>query len=147
MIAHRELNDVEAAFNWLGDSLIAHVDTTVLEALESFGKEVGDYPRVEQALSRALDEVYDGPLVRMLLRTRANLRRTALEDRAGAATDLKRLHDLSPSDQELTKELSELLTELRDHRGMIERADGTPRPSLAAPWGGVGASLGGRPEP
>src|SRR5690606_27498062 len=49
-----------------------------------------------------------------------DLRRTTLSDVAGAAGDLKRLHDLSPSDQDLTRELSEILTSLGDHRGMIE---------------------------
>jgi hypothetical protein len=56
----------------------------------------------------------------MLLRFRASLRQEDLNDEAGAAVDLKRLHDLSPSDQALTKELSRLLTALGDHRGMIE---------------------------
>ena len=120
LIAQRELGDVEAAFNWLGDSLIAHVDDQALAVLDDLGKEVGDDKRVEQALTRALDEVYDGPLVRKLLRKRADLRKLSLADKQGAAGDLKRLHDLSPSDQDLTKELSKILTELGDHRGMIE---------------------------
>jgi len=120
MIAQRELHDVEVAFKWLGDSLIAHVDDAALEFLETLGAEVGDHGRIESALSRALEEVYDGPLVRKLLRRRADLRSGVLNDKQGAAADLKRLHDLSPADQKLTKELSRILTDLGDHRGMIE---------------------------
>ncbi|MCA9617680.1 MAG: hypothetical protein KC731_01585, partial [Myxococcales bacterium] len=119
VIAHRELRDMDAAFNWLGDSLIAHVDEAALGALDELGEEVGDPKRVRQALDRALDEVYDGPLVRKLLRRRADLLKT-LGEKQDAAADLKRLHDLSPADQGLTKELSSLLTDLGDHRGMIE---------------------------
>jgi len=119
-IAHRELNDIDASFHWLCDSIIAHVHDDALDELESLGGSVNDYGRVDAALTRSLDEVYDGPLVRKLLRRRANLRRDRLIDKRGAAGDLKRLHDLSPSDQDLTRELSALLTDLGDHRGMIE---------------------------
>ena len=62
----------------------------------------------------------DGPLVRLLLGRRARLRRTELNDRAGAAADLKKLHDLSPSDATVMEELSALLTELGDYRGMVQ---------------------------
>jgi cellulose synthase operon protein C len=119
-IAHRDLGDMDAAFAWLGESLAAHVDEAALEALDALGDVIGDPRRVEQALSKALEEVYDGPLVRLLLRRRADLRLKTLSDTAAAAGDLKRLHDLSPSDQELTRELSDILTSLGDHRGMIE---------------------------
>ncbi|MBI4699765.1 MAG: hypothetical protein HY744_01140 [Deltaproteobacteria bacterium] len=119
-IALRDLGDVERAFAWLGDSIIAQVDDASLAALDELGREVGDMSRVEGALNRALEDVYDGPLVRKLLRRRADLRRTSLGDVAGATADLKRLHDLTPGDQELTDELTALLGELRDHRGMID---------------------------
>jgi hypothetical protein len=58
--------------------------------------------------------------VRQLLGRRARLRRTELNDRAGAAADLKKLHDLSPSDAAVMEELSAMLTELGDYRGMVQ---------------------------
>ncbi|WP_437683700.1 hypothetical protein [Sorangium sp. So ce131] len=119
-IAHQDLHDVDRAFGWLDDALRAQVDDASLDALEALGREVGDVPRVAAALSRALDEVFDGPLVRKLLQRRARLRRDVLGDRQGAAADLKKLHDLSPSDQDVMNDLSGLLQELGDHRGMIQ---------------------------
>ncbi|XYH92349.1 hypothetical protein ACMHYB_31280 [Sorangium sp. So ce1128] len=119
-IAHQDLGDVDRAFGWLGDAVLAHVDDASLDALEALGREVGDPHRVGATLNSALDEVFDGPLVRKLLQRRARLRRDVLGDRQGAATDLKKLHDLSPSDQEVMNELSGLLLELGDHRGMIQ---------------------------
>ncbi|MCC6555218.1 MAG: hypothetical protein IT372_19825 [Polyangiaceae bacterium] len=119
-IAHRDLRDVERAFTWLGDALITHVDDASLEALEELGRTIGDMGRVGATLSRALEEVFDGPLVRKLLHRRARLRRDVLGDRKGAAVDLKKLHDLSPADQDVMNDLSGLLLELGDHRGMIQ---------------------------
>lgn len=119
-LAHRDLLDVNKAFGWLGDALITHVDDASLEALEQLGRDVNDIPRVEATLSRALDEVFDGPLVRKLLHRRAKLRRDVVGDRKGAAVDLKKLHDLSPSDLDVMNDLSSLLLELGDHRGMIQ---------------------------
>src|SRR6185437_5496610 len=119
-IAYRDLRDVDKAFGWLGDALITHVEDASLEALESLGREVNALQRVESTLSRALEEVFDGPLVRKLLQRRARRRRDVLGDRAGAAVDLKKLHDLSPSDQDVMNELSALLLDLGDHRGMIQ---------------------------
>src|SRR5262249_56248429 len=66
-MANRDLGDIEQAFTWLGDALIAHVDTTSLDALEGLGREVGDPNRAEATLTHALSEVFDGPLVRQLL--------------------------------------------------------------------------------
>ena len=43
-----------------------------------------------------------------------------MNDRAGAAADLKKLHDLSPSDAAVMEELSAMLTELGDYRGMVQ---------------------------
>jgi cellulose synthase operon protein C len=119
-IAHRALGDVDRAFKWLGDALVTHVDDASLDALETLGRELGDLPRVEATLSRALEEVFDGPLVRKLLQRRARLRRDAIGDKKGASVDFKKLHDLSPSDLDVMNELSNLLTDLGDHRGMIQ---------------------------
>jgi cellulose synthase operon protein C len=120
LIAQRDLRDTDRAFNWLGDALITHVDDASLEALEELGRQNSDMHRVEATLGRALEEVFDGPLVRKLLNRRAKLRREVLGDRKGASVDLKKLHDLSPSDQDVMNDLSNLLLELGDHRGMIQ---------------------------
>ena len=119
-LAHKELRDVEQAFAWLGDALIAHVDPQSLDDLEALAKELGDPKRAEETLTRALSEVFDGPLVRQLLGRRAKLRRELMNDPHGAAADLKKLHDLSPTDQEVMDELSALLRELGDYRGMVQ---------------------------
>jgi tetratricopeptide (TPR) repeat protein len=119
-MAHRDLNDVEQAFAWLGDALVAHVDVMTLDALEGLGEEVADPRRSEASLTHALSEVFDGPLVRQLLARRAKIRREHMDDKAGAATDLKKLHDLSPTDQAVMEELSSLLMELGDYRGMVQ---------------------------
>jgi Tfp pilus assembly protein PilF len=119
-IAYADLNDTDRAFKWLGDALVAHVDDATMQALEDFGQRSGSMQRVEATLSRALEEVFDGPLVRKLLGRRAKLRRDVLGDRKGAAVDLKKLHDLSPADQDVMNDLSALLMELGDHRGMIQ---------------------------
>ena len=119
-LAHRDLGDIDKAFGWLGDALITHVEDSSLEALEALGRELNALPRVEATLTRALEEVFDGPLVRKLLQRRARLRRDVLDDKKGAAVDLKKLHDLSPSDLDVMNELSALLLELGDHRGMIQ---------------------------
>ncbi len=119
-LAFRDLKDVDRAFHWLGDALIAHVDDATLDELEALGREINHVVRVEQTIGRALEEVFDGPLVRKLLHRRAKLRRDVLGDKKGAAVDLKKLHDLSPADQEVMNDLSNLLMSLGDHRGMIQ---------------------------
>jgi cellulose synthase operon protein C len=118
-MAHRDLDDVEQAFTWLGDALIAHVDPLTLDALESLAREIGDPRRAEVTLGRALGEVFDGPLVRQLLARRAKLRLEVLDDKNGAAADLKKLHDLSPNDPVVMEELTALLGALGDHRAMV----------------------------
>ena len=55
MVAHRDLDDIDRAFSWLADSIIAHVDEASLDALAQLGSDVGDMARVESVLSRALD--------------------------------------------------------------------------------------------
>ena len=119
-IVYDGLNDADQAFIWLGDSLIAHVEPATLDGLEQLAEEVGDLRRAEASISRALGEVFDGPLVRLLLARRAKLRREKLDDRPGAAADLRKLHELSPADQTVTEELTTLLTELADHKGMVQ---------------------------
>jgi tetratricopeptide (TPR) repeat protein len=119
-IAQRDLSDVEQAFVWLGDALIAFTDAATLDAVEALGNQLDDPRRAEQAITRALSEVFDGPLVRQLLARRAKIRREHTGDRAGAAADLKKLHDLSPSDQAVLEELAALLRDLGDFRGMVQ---------------------------
>lgn len=119
-IAHRELSNTDQAFLWLGESLISHVEPESLDALQELGEEIGDLRRVEAVLNSALEQVFDGPFVRQLLQRRAELRRDRLDDLAGAAADLKRLHDLSPQDKEISEELHGLLVKLRDWRGVVQ---------------------------
>jgi hypothetical protein len=115
-----DLKDADQAFAWLGEALIAHVDAQTLDALESLARDVGEPRRAEATLSQALGAVFEGPLLRQLLARRAKLRRDELSDRLGAATDLKKLYDLSPNDPAVLEELSALLTELGDHRAMVQ---------------------------
>jgi tetratricopeptide (TPR) repeat protein len=119
-IAYHSLKDTDQAFAWLGDSLVAHVDAAALDGLEEMARDVGDMARAEAAVTHALTEVFDGPLVRQLLSRRAKIRRSELGDRTGAAADLKKLHDLSPNEPAVMDELSSLLTELGDYRGMVQ---------------------------
>lgn len=119
-MAHKDLGDVDQAFAWLGDALVAHVDTLTLDALEGLGIEIEDPRRAEESLTHALTDVFDGPLVRQLLARRAKIRREQIGDKPGAAADLKKLHDLSPTDQAVMADLSGLLTELGDYRGMVQ---------------------------
>jgi cellulose synthase operon protein C len=119
-IAQKDLGDLDQAFAWLGDALIAHVEAQTLDTLEALARELHDPRRAEETISRALSEVFDGPLVRQLLARRAKMRREQMADMPGAAADLKKLHDLSPNDQAVMDELSALLTELGDYRGMVQ---------------------------
>jgi tetratricopeptide (TPR) repeat protein len=119
-LSYRSLKDTDQAFAWLADALVAHVDNVGLDALEDMAREVGDLRRAEAAITHALTEVFDGPLVRQLLSRRAKLRRGELDDKAGAAADLKKLHDLSPNEPAVMEDLSSLLTELGDYRGMVQ---------------------------
>jgi tetratricopeptide (TPR) repeat protein len=119
-IASADLREIDQAFTWLGDALIAHVEPPTLDALEELAREQKDMRRAEATLTRALDEVFDGPLVRQLLARRARLRRETLDDKPGAATDLKKLYELSPHDQALLLDLSALLRELGDNRGVVQ---------------------------
>jgi hypothetical protein len=119
-IAYRDLADSNQAFVWLGDALISHVEPLTLDDLDALARAISNPRRAEETLSRALEEVFDGPLVRLLLARRARLRLEALSDRAGGAADLKKLHELAPSDQAVMDELSALLAGLGDYRGMVQ---------------------------
>ena len=70
-IAQTDLGDLDQAFAWLGDALIAHVEGQTLDALEELSRAVHDPRRAEETITRALSEVFDGPLVRQLLARRA----------------------------------------------------------------------------
>ena len=120
MIAFEDLEDTDKAFEWLGESLVTHVEGESLDALQDLGERVEDLKRVEETIGKALEQVFDGPLVRQLVSRRAELRRNRLDDMPGAAEDLKRLHDLSPHDKEISDELHDLLVELRDWRGVVQ---------------------------
>lgn len=119
-IAHRDLNDAEQAFTWLGDALVAHVDGLTLDMLEQLGIDTADPRRAEAALTHALSEVFDGPLVRQLLARRAKIRREQLVEPVNAAADLKKLHDLSPTDQAVMDELAGLFMELNDYKSLVQ---------------------------
>jgi tetratricopeptide (TPR) repeat protein len=119
-IAKAELHDADEAFDLLGDALVAHVEAASLDALEELARQAGDLRRAEGTLTRALGEVFEGPMVRQLLARRARLRRDELDDKTGAAADLKKLYDLSPTDPSALEELSQLLTQLGDHRAMVQ---------------------------
>jgi tetratricopeptide (TPR) repeat protein len=118
-IAHRDLNDAEQAFTWLADALVAHVDSLTLDMLESLGIDTGDPRRTEAALTHALSEVFDSALVRQLLARRARIRRDQLVEPVNAASDLKKLHDLSPTDQAVMDELAGLYMELNDYKSLV----------------------------
>jgi hypothetical protein len=119
-LTFNDLGDIDRAFQLLGDSVVAHVNDSALDALEQMAQQVKEPERVEAVLNRALDEVFDGPLVRKLLARRAQLRLEKLDDKRGAAQDLKRLHDLSPSDAAVMEQLSDLYRELEDYRGIVQ---------------------------
>lgn len=119
-LASEALRDVDQAFAWMGEALVAYVDASGLDALEALADAVGDPRRAEGAISHALGEVFDGPLVRQLLARRAKIRLEKLGDKAGAAADLKKLHDLSPTDSAVLDQLSALLGELGDYRAMVQ---------------------------
>jgi tetratricopeptide (TPR) repeat protein len=123
-MAQSELHDVEQAFTWLAQALIDHADERTLDALERLAVDVGEPRRADAALSSALSEVLDVALVRRLLSRRARIRREYLGDNAGAAADLKELHELSPTDRAVTDELLALLTSLADHRGVVQVHEG-----------------------
>ena len=118
--AEHDLGDAAQAFAWLGDALVAHVEPATLDALDALGARSGDRARQEATLDRSLAEVFDGPHVRLLLASRATLRRDVTANPAGAALDLKRLYDLAPSDAGVLADLEALLGSLADHRTLVQ---------------------------
>jgi tetratricopeptide (TPR) repeat protein len=118
-IIYRDIEDVNQAFSWLGDSLIAHVDSQTLDALEELAREIGEPRRAEETLGRAIGEVFEAHFVRELLTRRAKMRRDTLADPAGAASDLRKLYDLAPSDQQVAEQLGSLYIELGNHSALV----------------------------
>jgi tetratricopeptide (TPR) repeat protein len=115
----RDIHDVDRAFSWLGEALVAHVDAPTLDALEELAHEVGTPQRAEETLGRALGEVFEAPLVRELLARRARLRRDSMADKAGAAGDLRKLYELAPADHQVAADLAALYTDLGDHHALV----------------------------
>jgi len=58
--------------------------------------------------------------VRQLLARRAKIRRDQLGEPVAAAADLKKLHDLSPTDQAVMDELAGLYMELNDYKSLVQ---------------------------
>jgi tetratricopeptide (TPR) repeat protein len=120
LLAHRDLGAHEKAFAWLADALVTHVDSQVLQSLNELALDLGDHGQADAVLTAALEEVFDVPSVRQLLQARAVIRKTYLEDAAGAADDLKRLHELAPGDDGILRQLEALYAELGDYRGLVQ---------------------------
>lgn len=118
-IAYRDLNRPEEAFERLCEALISHADEEKLDQLQAMGEAEKDLVRVAHVLGRALEQVHDGPLVRMLLRRRFELRTGQLDDKAGASEDLKRLYDLSPADAHIAEQLENRYQAANDHLGLV----------------------------
>src|SRR5690606_10372969 len=117
-IAREELEDDDLAFRWLGEALAAYVDEARLDQLERLADAVKAPERAAEVIGQALEQVFDGPLVRLLLARRAELRSDKLGDRKGAAEDLRRIYDLSPSESGVAARLQALYEELGDVQGL-----------------------------
>lgn len=116
-----EIGDEEGAFELLARALISHVDASTLDAVEeAAGKEPH---RAEQIYTRALEDVFDGPLVRQIVSRRAALRQEKLGDIEGAIRDLKKLHELAPADAQVTERYRSILTDANDYRGLIQLSE------------------------
>ncbi len=120
LLAHRDLGAHEKAFAWLADALVTHVDQQVLQSLNELALDLGDHGQAEGVLTAALEEVFDVPSVRQLLAARSTIRRTHLNNAAGSADDLKRLHELAPGDDSILRQLESLYGELGDYRGLVQ---------------------------
>jgi tetratricopeptide (TPR) repeat protein len=118
-LAAFELRDTDRALTWIGDALCQYVEQESLGTLNDVAATVGNYELAEQVATRALEEVFDGPMVRELLRYRADLRQDQLDNLAGAAEDLRRLYDLNPGDFEVNGRLATMYEELGDYLGMV----------------------------
>lgn len=120
VLAHRDLGAHDKAFAWLGDALVSSVNADTLRCLRELALDLNDHGQAEAVLTSALQEVFDVPSVRQLLEARAQLRKDVLNDPAGAAEDLKRLHDQSPGDAAILAKLEALYNELGDYRGLVQ---------------------------
>jgi len=118
-IANEDLADGELSLKWLGDALIAHVEEEYLDQLEQMTEARGQLELMDSTIERALGQVVDGPLVRMLLGRRYDLRVGRLANEQGAAEDLKRLYDLSPTDSEIAAKLEDTYLRAENHRGLV----------------------------
>ena len=119
-LAFGELRDGPRALNFLRESLIARAGEETLDALLSIAGELNDLSAADAVIEATLGEVHDGPLVRMLLRRRYELRKNQLADAAGAASDLKRLYELSPGETEVAEQLEQYYQEAHDMRGLAQ---------------------------
>jgi len=119
-ITFRQLHDVEQAFAWLAESLVAHVEPVTLDRVEALAVETGDFARAQATLTHALGEVFDGPLVRQLLARRATIRLDYMHNATDAAADLRKLHDLSPQDPSVMNKLASLLMTLGDYSALVQ---------------------------
>ncbi len=120
VLAHDELDDRQKSEQWMADALVTYVEIEGLDTLLNLAAQDDDFKRAEAVLERALSEVFDGPMVRLLLACRAELRETQLGDKKGAARDLKRLLDLAPGDSDVAQRLGELYAEVGDYRGIVQ---------------------------
>ncbi|HEU4583161.1 MAG TPA: hypothetical protein VFS67_33100 [Polyangiaceae bacterium] len=120
LLAHRDLGAHEKAFAWLADALVTQVDAQVLQSLNELALDLGDHRQAEGVLTLALEEVFDVPSVRQLLSARAAIRKSHLNNAAGCAEDLKRLHELAPGDESILRQLEALYAELGDYRGLVQ---------------------------
>lgn len=120
LVAYEDLKDVDQAFDFYGQALVSHTDEELLERLVEMGDAEGQLPRVAAVIGDTLEQVHDGPLVRMLLRARFDLRSGKLDDDQGAGEDLKRLYDLSPSDGDIAAQLEERYQSTGDDRGLVQ---------------------------
>ncbi|MDX2054120.1 MAG: hypothetical protein SFV15_17100 [Polyangiaceae bacterium] len=119
-LAAFDYKDTSQALAWMGDALIAHVDEDGIRGVLELARELHDMKLADAVFERALSEVFDGPWVRLLLAKRAKLRREELDDIEGASADLKRLHELAPSDQEVTDSLISLYSETKNYAGLVK---------------------------
>ncbi len=119
-VAYEDLKDTDRAFELLGQSLVAHTDEESLAQLVAMGEKENDLKRVSDVLGETLEHVHDGPLVRLLLGQRFQLRSERLDDDEGAGEDLKRLYDLSPSDGDIAAQLEERYKANGDDRGLVQ---------------------------
>lgn len=119
-VAHEDLEDADRGFDMLGQALVAHVDDEGLEQLVAMGETEGDLTKVVRVIGTALEQVHDGPLVRMLLRCRFDLLSNRLDDLEGAGEDLKKLYELSPADGDIASQLENMYKENNDMRGLVQ---------------------------